>query len=130
MFSLIIVIVSVALVVAVVAATLYHGGDTVTEGSRHAQSAQILNEGSQLRGALVLYQANTGAEATSVTDLVTSKTLTTALPGWEIIDGYAYRSVDNRDVCLAANEKVGVHTVPACSDATYAGTAVCCSQDA
>lgn len=129
MFSLIIVIVSVALVVAVVAATMYHGGSTLTDGQRHAAATRLLNEGAQIRGALVVHQAQEGELATSVAELVSSKTLSTALPGWDIIDGYAYRTVENREVCLAANEKVGVDTVPACSDEAYARTAVCCSQD-
>ena len=129
MFSLIIVIVSIALIVAIVAATLYHGGDTIVQGRDHAASAQLLNEGAQVRGALVFHQAQTGERATTIADLVASKTLATPLPGWDVIDGYAYRTVDTREVCLAANEKVGVHTVPTCSDPAYAGTAVCCSQN-
>lgn len=128
MFSLIIVIVSVALVVALVAATLYHGGDTITKGRETAVAAQILNEGTQVRGALVFHQAQTGESASTIAELVESKTLATAIPGWDIIDGYAYRTVDTRNVCLAANEKVGVPIVPTCSDPAYASTAVCCSQ--
>lgn len=128
MFSLIIVIISVALVVAIVAATLYHGGDTITEGNQQAVAARLLNEGAQVRGALVFHQAQTGESATTITELVTSKTLATAIPGWDLIDGYAYRTADNREVCLAANKKVGVSTIPSCSDAAYASTAVCCSQ--
>lgn len=129
MFSLIIVIVSIALVVALVASTMYHGGSTLTDAGRQAQAAQFLNEGAQLRGALVFHQAQTGEMASTVGELVGSKTLATPLPGWAILDGYAYREVDTRDVCLAANQKVNVNTVPSCSDSAYAQTAVCCSQD-
>ena len=128
MFSLIIAIVAVAIVVVLIAATMYHGGDSILSGSQHAASARLLNEGQQLHAALVTYQATTGDMAGTIDDLLTSNTLRSAPTGWSVINGYAYRSVDTRDVCLAANKKVGVDLVPTCSDPAYAGVAVCCSQ--
>lgn len=128
MFSLIIAIVTIAIVVVLIAATMYHGGESFLSGGQQAASARLLNEGQQLHAALVAYQATTGDMAGSINDLLTSKTLGSAPTGWSVINGYAYRSVDNQEVCLAANQKVGVDLVPTCSDPAYAGVAVCCSQ--
>ena len=55
MFSLIITIISVALVAALALATLYYGGDTFNQGRADAQAAQILNQGQQVLGAAELY---------------------------------------------------------------------------
>ena len=61
MFSLIITIISIALVAALALATLYYGGDAFNQGTTEAEAAKLLNQGQQLLGAAELYKANTGA---------------------------------------------------------------------
>lgn len=54
MFSLIITIISIALVAALALATIYYGGDAFTKGGDAAKASQLINEGQQLQGALTL----------------------------------------------------------------------------
>ena len=82
MFSLIITIVSIALVVALVAATMYHGGDTLSQGRNSATAAEYVNGAHQIASAITILKAQNGAEVTSVTELVTKgalRSLPTAL---------------------------------------------------
>jgi len=84
MFSLIITIVAVALVVALVVVTMYHGGaDTMSKGKQEAEIAQSLNELQQIKAALTQYHADTGNDATSLQDLVPSY-LASIPPGWGV----------------------------------------------
>ena len=72
MFSLIITIVSIALVVALVAATMYHGGDTLTQGRSTAKAAEYVAGAQQIAGAFTMHQALTGATASNTGELVTA----------------------------------------------------------
>ncbi|MBU9200009.1 hypothetical protein KTD31_01150 [Burkholderia multivorans] len=67
MFSLIITIVSIALVVALVAATMYSGGDTLTQGRTAADAAAFVTAGQQIGGAQVMHMSLTSVPATTVT---------------------------------------------------------------
>lgn len=58
MFSLIITIVSIALVAALALATLYYGGSAFNQGTADAEAARIMNQGQQLMGAADLYYAD------------------------------------------------------------------------
>ncbi len=85
MFSLIITIVSIALVVALVAATMYHGGDTLTQGRVTADAAAFVSGAQQIAGAQVMHIAMAGTAATTVSggtiadiDLVVDKYLASA----------------------------------------------------
>jgi hypothetical protein len=84
MFSLIITIVSIALVVALVAATMYSGGDTLTQGRTAADAAAFVTAGQQIGGAQVMHLSLTSVAATTVsggaagTDLVVDGYLASA----------------------------------------------------
>lgn len=71
MFSLIIAIVSIALVVALVAATSYHGGDTVTKARATASASEVVSAGQQVMGALTMHHALNGAYPSSIDELMT-----------------------------------------------------------
>lgn len=75
MFSLIITIVSIALVVALVAATMYHGGDTLTQGRTTADAAAFVAGAQQIGGAAVMHLSLESTEAATVADLVSAKYL-------------------------------------------------------
>jgi len=60
MFSLIITIISVALVAALALATLYYGGAAFNEGRADAEASKIINQGQQVLAAADLYYANHG----------------------------------------------------------------------
>lgn len=128
MFSLIITLLSIGLVALLALASIYYGGDIFSSGNQKAAAAQILTESQQMRGALSAHVALVGDRASSTDDLVSSQILKAVPDGWGVIEGYAYKSVSTVDVCLAANKKLGIDLVPACTDVQYAGTAMCCSQ--
>jgi len=72
MFSLIITIISIALVAALALATLYYGGDAFTSGRAKAEAAKLTNQGQQLIGAAELYYANHGHWPATLPVLVSS----------------------------------------------------------
>lgn len=117
MFSLIITIVSIALVVALVAATMYHGGDTLTQGRTTADAAAFVSGAQQVGGAAVMYLSLEGDAAASVADLVTAKylasepvvkgsalTLDTNTAGQNIVSS----TVASAEVCAAINKAAGI----------------------
>lgn len=70
MFSLIITIISIALVAALAVATIYYGGSAFTEGSVKAQASTFINAGQQVAGAVSVYQnAGEAAPLTTITQL-------------------------------------------------------------
>ena len=120
MFSLIITIVSIALVVALVAATMYHGGDTLTQGRVTADAAAFVSGAQQIAGAQVMHLSLEGVAATTVTggaagtDLVLDKYLASA----PVVKGGAWTldttnklvtNVATTDaVCTQLNKSAGV----------------------
>jgi hypothetical protein len=125
MFSLIITIVAIALVVALVAATMYHGGDTLTQGRTTADAAAFVTGAQQISGAAVMHLSLTGTDATTVsggaagTDLVVDKYLASA----PVVKGSAWAidsdnkvvtaTVDTDAVCIAINKSAGLPTATA-----------------
>lgn len=69
MFSLIITIISIALVAALAVATIYYGGDAFNQGSSKARASTIVNQAQQIVGANTLLRAETGSFAASMSDL-------------------------------------------------------------
>lgn len=60
MFSLIITIISIALVVALVAATMYYGGSALNQGTEKADAAAFVSGAQQITGAISLYKSLEG----------------------------------------------------------------------
>lgn len=75
MFSLIITIISIALVAALALATLYYGGSAFNKGTVGATAARLINEGQQINGAVQVFKADaaagtlTAAEVAAVTEV-------------------------------------------------------------
>lgn len=127
MFSLIITIISIALVAALALATLYYGGSAFNKGSDGATAARLINEGQQVNGAITILRADTAASGgtSAVADLAG---LTTATPayltqvpatfdGTDAIPavGGVLRSADavTDGVCAEINARAGHATEPA-----------------
>jgi hypothetical protein len=72
MFSLIITLVSIALVAALALATMYYGGKSLQVGSAKATAAKILVQSQQLQGAAEVYKADRGVYPASMDELVTN----------------------------------------------------------
>lgn len=88
MFSLIITIISIALVAVLALASIYYGGAAVGQGSDSARASQLINEGQQLQGLAAMSTAQ-GNTVTAVGDLVTTGHLSQAIPVWAV-DGAAF----------------------------------------
>lgn len=125
MFSLIITIVSIALVVALVAATMYHGGDTLTQGRTTADAAAFVSGAQQVGGAAVMFQSLESVEATSVDALVTAKYLASApvvkgsvlaIPSDATAANLVSSTVASDAVCTQINKTAGAADPAAVTD--------------
>ena len=118
MFSLIITIISIALVAALALATLYYGGTAFNKGSTGATAARLINEGQQINGAVQILKADkaanavTGTEPTTVTTLAPNY-LSQVPAGW---DGATLLSVSSvlttaaqtDEVCAEVNKRANL----------------------
>lgn len=124
MFSLIISIISIALVVILAGASLFYGGDALEEGGIKGQVAQYQNEAQQLSAGLLLYlQENHSFEddftwdrlvETDILKSVPSSAVDTdgasAIFAWGVKDNLIILPGISDAVCLKANEMEGVET--------------------
>ena len=72
MFSLIITIISVALVAALALATLFYGGESYQSGQAKAEAAKLRNQGQQLVAAAEFFYLQRGAWPDSIQEMVDS----------------------------------------------------------
>lgn len=79
MFSLIITIVSIALVVALIAATAYYGGDALSQGRNSADAAAYVTSAQQITAAALMRISNGDPAPTALSDL-TGDNLLSAVP--------------------------------------------------
>ena len=77
MFSLIITIISVALVAALALATLFYGGDAYESGQAKAEAAKLRNQGQQLVAAAEFYYLQKGEWPETIQKMVDDGFLTT-----------------------------------------------------
>jgi len=76
MFSLIVSIISIALVAVLAAASIYYGGDAFTKGSAKALASTVVTQAQQISSANTLFKNdNGGVSAASVDALVTGEYL-------------------------------------------------------
>lgn len=113
MFSLIITIISIALVAALALATLYYGGDAFNKGTAGAEASRLINEGQQVNGAVALAKADAKA-VTDLAGLVTEGYLS-QLPGSFAAQGATLVAgpvtVASSDlVCQEVQKRAGVST--------------------
>lgn len=133
MFSLIITIISIALVGALAAASIYYGAPILSQYNDRARAARLVSEGTQVRSAAELYRVEKGKAAEKLEDLIGTKYLVEGIKSSEwasIVDGYAQRSKNVEDTeCLLANKALEIEGIPSCDDPKYAKRIVCCKQD-
>lgn len=87
MFSLIITIISIALIAALAAATIYYGGDAFSKGTLKADASTLINQGQQVAGAMTLYSVDKSQDAADVTALVTDGYLQANPGSWDVLEG-------------------------------------------
>lgn len=111
MFSLIITIISIALVAGLAVATLFFGGDAFLMGKTDAETARYINESQQIAGAIRMYQAdNQGALPGDLNaDLVDFylKQMPQSGVDWDIGDGAIVKQVNDAETCENVNERAG-----------------------
>lgn len=134
MFSLIITIVSIALVAALAVATIYYGGDAFNRNGQKAAVAKVMTTGSQISGAVEAYKAQKGTAPASIDELVTANFLSAVPAGsWTFANNYIVASSVNEEQCAEANRQLGIKDangnglVPGCGDASVNGITACCS---
>lgn len=71
MFNLIVAVISIALIAAMAAASIFYGGEAFSSSTAKAQASTLVNNGQQISGAQQLHQiANSGNREFVVTNLV------------------------------------------------------------
>lgn len=129
MFSLIIGVVSVALVATLLLATLYYGGNVFYSAGPKAKAAQLTTEAEQLRTAIQMYLVDTGELPTKLEDLTAEgKYLKNTPDNWKSTSQFfTNESYEvEKDTCLIFNQQRGVPFVPECTDEVYRNVTVCC----
>ena len=116
MFSLIISIISIALVAALALASIYYGGEAFNKGTTDADASTIINQGQQIQAAVTLSDVDRNEAVTALADLVTGDYLQ-EVPSFQKLTwgepsattaGYSDLSgAVNADVCVSLNEKAG-----------------------
>ena len=136
MFQLIVAVLAVAIVALIAIAVLFFGGNVFTSGHDRALYAQLMNHGSQIEGAMKLYQTDygtfpAGTSAQQINALLdTNRSGQTYLSNvpvgeWRIDQGVIYRKLLDDQQCKRVNvvakmpeaETVGC---PSCGDPAYA----------
>ena len=128
MFSLIITIISIALVAALAVATIYYGGESFKNNGVKAAAARVVNGGSQINGAVEAFKATTGTVPSSLDDLVTSKFLSVIPAGvWAVQTDYVVATGLSVEQCTEANRQLNITVTPSCTDPLASGISACCS---
>lgn len=123
MFSLIITIISIALVAALAVATIYYGGDAFNQGTTKAKASTIVNHAQQIAGANTLYKSNTGGFALDVAALASAGGYLATTPvNQDLSTTYAVSNTNvvtatiagaSFEVCQKVNEVAGIASAAA-----------------
>ena len=136
MFSLIITIISIALVAALALATLYFGGDAFNQGSARAAAATVVNQASQISGANTLYYLDNNEYATAMSELTPEYLASEPNPGnaatgsWDPARSASNGTVTITGLSLAVCEAVNVQAGYTIGDEGTAPTLVADLDDA
>jgi hypothetical protein len=134
-FSLIIVIVSIALVAALALATIYYGGTAFNIGGDRAAATRAISEGNQISGALKLYLADNGRFPVGTSEAIGARlvaegylrSMPTGTP-WEFRNDYTVRTGLTLEQCERVNSDLGIpNPPPLCTDPAATGRTLCCA---
>jgi hypothetical protein len=131
MFSLIITLVSIALVAALALTTIYYGGAAYREHGSNSAAAKIVLEGQQISAAIDIFRTtNDGNFPESMAALTFEKKFLSSVPNnlWEFSPEYVVYPMDDIKACQKANKNMGYESpdIPQCSAVT--GKTICCQQ--
>ena len=106
MFSLIITVISIALVAALAVASVYYLGGQVETGRSKAAAAEYLNAGEVIKGAINMYRVYHGnSMPADLNELVTTEYLSSIPPGAWSLNG---ENVVQDDVTIGTCETVNL----------------------
>lgn len=77
MFNLIVAVISIALIAAMAAASIFYGGTAFGSGTAQAQASTLINNGQQISGAQQLYMIDNSGNRNSVNDMTAANGLVT-----------------------------------------------------
>lgn len=130
MFSLIITVISIALVAILAYVAIYYGGTAWTNSQQKADAAKTINAGQQIAGAVQMYRNDHGSVPSDLT-LLTSNNgeYLTALPEGSWVTGTdSVVAAVTQAQCMEINSQLGLNlsSIPSCSDPAFSATSVCC----
>lgn len=130
MFSLLVSIASIALVAALLLASLFYGGKIITEARVRVSVAHLMADVQQLQGAVHLFRSQNNRLPESLNELLADREYLTSTPSnaWFDVDAFIQTGPQQveANVCYAFNEKRGIPLIPACNDEEYLNVVVCC----
>lgn len=129
MFSLVTTLIGIAVAVVAAIASIYYMGPAADSQAQAAQTAKLLNEATQINGAVLMYQSDhAGQSISDLQDLVDAHYLKT-IPGgnWTISGSSIVKPVDGESQCKAFNKKLGHGEIaPSCGDPSWQDKMICC----
>lgn len=130
MFSLLIAIISIALVAVLAVATYYLLGSAFNDAETASKTATLQAQAQQIESAASTYRALTGSSSMTLQTLL-DESLLTSIPmeDWESLAGAALVPAVTDEVCLRFNQQRGVSLIPGCADMTYATMTICCTPE-
>ena len=127
MFTLIVVLVTIALVALIAITSIFFGGDQFTEGVASAKASRYMNEAAQISGAINIYVSDhNGRYPGTLQDLVPVYLKNIPEGDWAFSNNYITRTGLTADECLNVNEIAGYSTIPDCSDPALTPDIPCC----
>lgn len=132
MFSLILTVISIAIVTIIALACLFYGADVWHTGKTKAGATQLAVETEQIQGAIQLFQNSNSRLPLSLDELTNGGEYLTSVPNGAWGSNLAFIQTSSptvqEDVCLLYNQQRGIPLVPSCTDEFYKSVVVCCSQ--
>lgn len=129
MFSLIITVVSIALVAILTYVAIYYGGSAWSNSKQKADAATMINSGQQIAGAVQMYRNDTGNVPADLSELVSNSKYLTAIPegAWTTGTNSVVSAVSEAQ-CMEINSQLGLNlaSIPSCDDKNFDSTSVCC----
>lgn len=114
MFNLIIIVISIALIVVLALASMYHGGKAFNENKVVADAAKYRGEAIQISSAFTLFKSdgNSVSESFTLQDLVNKGYLKTLPSGWQpgsnkIIFPLNSNDTGSEHICITAIQQSG-----------------------
>lgn len=131
MFSLVVSVIAIALVAALVAASLYYGGSAFNSSVPRTTATRHLNDLSQVKAAVELYRADRTQFPVDVQQLLDTEYLQ-ARPDRLVFfePDYVVTPTPDAEICLAYNRMFNLEGIPACDSPEVAGAgriSLCCS---